>query len=564
MALAGLAPSAGAGERARDHELAARYLRMANDSLTDLGTATTADDGLVPAADGSLELTTPAGDLDADQRPDLITIRYVPRSDFDPDLSLRYSRGYDVSVRGRRGIDGTQLWTYSEKAAALGAYPIKLASGNGVLIAAYEINYSNLSAVYPYVYSLHLTTLTGAGDVSWQRTIAGPSAHVNFVGSAGAALPILRGLLDAVTGPAQDVMVDTVQFVRNGRTNNHPVQIQATVFDGATGNPASTATREQANADYYLEPFAIPGPDLDGDGLDDVLFVIQRGAEYPAALTASPAVISASKGSNGTELWNTQAAQFGGAVTVIPVGDATGDGKADLGVATYAPAGQPGVFLLSGADGSAVWSREGREVHAIGDASGDDKPDVGVVSYSVGDDLIRITLEGVPASGTATYTEAHELHGVSGASSLEGFVELVGDVQPDGASDWSLHLAANFNDGRPRRESDVLASGVTGHPLRGLDRERVLRGSITGQGDDLLRVTPHDGGGIEVTVTNGSNGNGVWNAVIGGGSPILDTLIAAVDLDADGRDEVVVNAFTSTGTMLAVLDGRDGSGLWAA
>ncbi len=537
--------------------MAARYLRMANDSLANLGMATAAAEGIVPAADGSLELTTPAGDLDADQRPDLVTIRYVPRADFDPDLSLRAYRGYDITIRGRRGVDGSQLWTYTEKAAALGAYPIRLTGGNGVLVAAYEVNFSNLSAVYPYVYTLHLTALTGTGAVSWDRTIAGPLANVNFVGSAGAALPIFRGLLDAVSGPAQDVMVDTVHFVRNGRTNNHPVQIQATILDGATGIPASTATRVQADADYYLEPFAIPGPDLDGDGLDDVLFVMQRGMSFPA-------VISASKGSNGVELWSSQVAQFGGAVSVIPVGDATGDGKADLGVATYAAAGEPGVFLLSGANGTAVWSREGREVHAIGDANGDGKPDVGVVSYEVGDDLIRIKLEGVPASGQAVYAEQHELHGVTGASSLEGFVELVGDVQPDGASDWSLHLAANFNDGRPRRESDVLASGATGRPLRSLDREKALRASITGVGDDLFRVTPHAGGGVELTVTNGSNGNGVWSAVVASGSAILDTLVATVDLDADGRDEVLVNAFTSSGTTLAVLDGRDGSTYWAA
>jgi hypothetical protein len=564
MAISGFSPSAGAAEARGDDELAERYLRMANEAMTDLGMATTASDGIVPASDGSVELTTPAGDLDADQRSDLITVRYVPRTDFDPDLSLRYSRGYDVTVRGRKGVDGSQLWSYTEQAAALGAYPIRLASGNGVLVASYEINYPNLTAVYPKVFRLHLTALTGAGAVSWERTIAGPEVHVNFVGSTAAELPIFRGLLNAVQGPAQDVMVDTVQVVRRGGTPNaHPVQVQATVLDGATGIPASTATRQQVNADYYVQPFAMPGPDLDGDGLDDVVFVIQRGELNHAAIPSSPAVISASKGSNGAELWSTQAAQFGGWVSVVSVGDATGDGKADLAVATYAAAGQPSVFLLSGNDGSAVWSREGWEVHAIGDANGDGRPDVGIVSYSTGDDLIRITLEAVTPGGQTLYTEAHELHGVTGANSLEGFVELVGDVQPDGAADWRLHLGANFNDGRPRRESVVLASGATGRSLRGLDRERVLRGSVSGQGDDLVRTTSPDGGGVELTVTNGSNGSAVWSAVVGEGSTVLDTVIATADLDADGRDEVLVNAFTSAGTTFAVLDGRDGSSLWA-
>ena len=551
------------GARSSD-DLAETYLRRATASFADLG-APAELVAAMDAADGSYEATLPVGDLDRDALPDAVTLRAVPRADFDPDLSLRAYRGYTITLRGRKGTDGGQLWTYTEQAAALFFVPTHLGEQDGVLVVSYEVNYSNLSAAYPYVFTMHLTQLRGDGTTAWDQRIAGPLANVNFVGSTGAMLPTFRGFVDAVGDPSDDPLVEALHYVRNGRTDNKPVLLEAIVLDGSTGRPASHAAHAVPRADYYTLPFVIPAPDLDGDGSEDSLFVIPRGAAPPVSVPPEllqRAELSVSSGADGTTVWSTQAIDFGGAIAIVQLDDATGDGTPDLAVSSYAPAGQPGVFLVSGASGATVWSREGRETQLLGDVNGDGRADVGVISYHAFENHIAIRIEGVDAGGAVAYVEQHELHGIAGATGLEGSVGAVGDVDGDGALDLAFHLRATFAEA-PAREADTLVSGANGRAMRALDREVSLGGTVSGLGADLLRVSPRSQG-VELTATRGATGDSVWATLIGQDRTITATTFAAADLDGDGRDELLVNAFGAEGTVLAVLGGRDGNTLWSA
>jgi hypothetical protein len=506
------------------------------------------------AADGSVEVSTPAGDLDGDQRPDVISLHAIPRTDFDPDLSLRYSHGYVFTLKARRGTTGAQVWTYTEKAAVLGAVPLDLGTEDGVLVVSYEINYTNGAVVYPYAFTMRLTALGSDGAVVWQEVLGGPMVHVNFVGAGGAALPLFRGLLDAVEGDADDVLVDSVEFFRSGGQGQHPVRLTATVLDGTDGLPASAASRVVTNADYYLEPFAIAAPDLDADGLDDCLFVIQRSVDAPAALTAT-------RGSDGAELWTTAAVQFGGSVSIVPAGDATGDGTTDLIANTFAAPGTAGVHLLSGRTGSTLWSRSGGAGYLLGDADADGRADAGILTYVTDGEFIGVRLEAITGSGNVLHEETHRLHGIGGAQSLAGSVDFLGDVEPDGARDVAVHLGATFVDA-PARALDVLASGATGRALRLLDRELPLGGVVTAGGHDLLRRSFPASGGVSLEVVDGLTGSQAWGSTVAEGLSVTEVVIAPANLSGDGADELLVNAMGAFGTRLFALASSDGSPRW--
>lgn len=526
------------------------YLDAARDSLTDLGAPSMSQ----AAADGSIEYTTPAGSLDSTPGGDVITSRFVLRSDFDPDLSLRYYRGYDFTIRGRSGAGGQVLWTYADKAAYAYAMPMRQPTGDGVLVAAYEVNYVNGSVAYAWAYSLKLTALDRTGATVWTKTFAGPYSHVNFAGGGGAALPIFRGLFDAVAGPTDDILVDSVDSARSSRAGQHPVRVEASVLNGATGDLASRAFRTVNNADYYIEPFVIPVGDLDGDGLDDCLFVLQASVDAPAAL-------SASKGSDGTELWSTGAVSFGGGIAIAGLGDATADGADDLAVSNFAAAPQPGVFLLSGRTGAVTWSGPGSGGYPIGDATGDGRPDMGLVEYVWDGSTVSARLAAVTGTGAVKYSETYSVADLEGAQSLSGLVEIAGDTNLDDADDLSLRLSGTV-DG-VTRSLHVLVSGATGLAARELDGESVFGASTDADGTDFINVSPREGGGVTLTITDGRTGDERWVAPLAEGKDVQTTQLYPDDLDGDGRAELLANAMGSAGTVFHLLS-SDGSVIWTA
>ncbi|MBN1763617.1 MAG: VCBS repeat-containing protein [Methanomicrobia archaeon] len=133
---------------------------------------------------------------------------------------------------------------------------------------------------------------------------------------------------------------------------------------------------------------AFPVDDLNGDGVADVIVVIEeRRAD---SVTETNVTIIAKVGKNGTHLWEEKENLAGyGEVQVVPVDDVDGDGKPDLIVSVWVASltndfWNGSVILKSGTNGTHLWNESinSTEEHfwlnafPVDDVDGDGKPDI--------------------------------------------------------------------------------------------------------------------------------------------------------------------------------------------
>lgn len=158
--------------------------------------------------------------------------------------------------------------------------------------------------------------------------------------------------------------------------------------------------------------------DLSGDGVADVLCA--GGAGVEAALLLS--------GADGTTLWSHAAGSS--VADVSPVADLTGDGVPD--VLAVGGLAAPFARLLSGADGTSLWSvalpGPGSCVLAGPDISGDGLPDV-LAGYFASPAPCLRALSG--ADGAPLWTADDVLHGVT-------MLAPISDVDGDGLHDTAI------------------------------------------------------------------------------------------------------------------------------
>lgn len=214
--------------------------------------------------------------------------------------------------------------------------------------------------------------------------------------------------------------------------------------------------------------------------------------------------------------------------SVAGAGDVNGDGYGDLIVGATADNGATGrVYVLSGADGSEIWSqpgggpgyRLGSAVGLIGDVNGDGVPD-----QVAGSDGL--------ASGGAFTGEAYVFSGVDGA-----IIYTLRPKDPSQSVTFGQFFASGAGDMNADGVPDIYVGDYAGH--NGAGAYYVFSGA--------------DGRLLRVTVGQPGMGLGPGRGV--------------EDLDGDGYDDVVVGAYTystrtasSAGRVFAI-SGRTGKTL---
>lgn len=324
---------------------------------------------------------------------------------------------------------------------------------------------------------------------------------------------------------------------------------KAFVYDGADGSVLNTVVGSQ----FEVLGFGVAaGGDADADGVPDYAL----GAPSFPGLPSRVLVFSGANHLQLLEIQDPSGSRLGFDLHFID--DVNGDGHDDLvaGATTdsTAAAGAGRVDVISGADGSVLWSQTGLSagaalgsaVSSLGDLNGDGIAEVGAGAFGAGRALgpnqIRPGEAYVLDGATGAYLQTFEPNGTGGAFG-QFFVHDAGDVDADGVSDVYV---SDFSDKIGGR--GYVFSGATGDKLRQINAENPGDGLGMGRGagdvdgdgfDDLLigAFTSSDGAAQagKCYVVSGKNGQYLrtYTATLSGAQVGFD-VVRLGDANADG------------------------------
>lgn len=249
--------------------------------------------------------------------------------------------------------------------------------------------------------------------------------------------------------------------------------------------------------------------------------------------------------------------------SVAGVGDVNGDGYADL-IIGATNAAQPGatitntgrIYMISGQDGSTLWTRDGVEQDAllggglgvVGDLNSDNVPDVVVSARGAGPNGQgqAYLLSGV--DGEIIYTL--EPTGPAGTPPTYGrfFTSGAGDVNLDGTPDI---FVGDYNAARDEANSTGRAyiySGVDGSPLHVLEAE--TDGDGLGPGRGIPDVNGDGHADIIVGAWTSSAGSPVGGKIYlysGRDKALLGTVTGTLENDSLGVDALSLGDISGDG-----------------
>ncbi len=276
---------------------------------------------------GSLVFATTAGDLNGDGQTDVMINEILATESFIP-----YS-----SVSAIVGCNGTVIWSRPNLLAMTFAYPVK------------DIRKDNATEFLVHVF----------GPDSMNNSIFTRIARVS--GSNGTNLDerIFFGAL-AIEYPAGNLTNDLVQdsiaaiYQLNesktigGVDEEAPLNISATMFEARDGHDHKMLW----NHSFAGPALAMPAIDLTGDGRDELLVYLIKYAQN-GSISSDIAVL---RGSDGNMVWQHS---FAGLVFAVPGPDLTGEGHPDLMVYKLSESESAEVLAVKGDDGRLLWSKEG-------------------------------------------------------------------------------------------------------------------------------------------------------------------------------------------------------------
>jgi hypothetical protein len=404
----------------------------------------------------------PAGDLSGDGHGDVLDERHV--TDGERDVA---------SITARDGRTGRALWRWKAPYPDSGVLNattgrIGLSGRLGVLVVSNSFQVSTDATV------VTLRALSGrTGRQVWRRRISsGPDGDIELVDAA-----------HELPGRDEDLVVALVGA--GSRALLRPL-----VVSGVDGHLHRLPPHPGAG-----EPEVIltPTPDLDGDGLDDL--VMARGGSHPG--------IVAEDGSTGRTLWVIRKPGFRrGNAIVTPVGDLTGTGSPDLVITTNPPhfKGRQLQSLVQGNDGRIMWTKRADDVLAVHRAGPQLQPAVDLV------DELRpakdrpgragATVRAFTVNGHPIYQTTHTVTDPSPDVTADISVTVAGDFQADGARDLQLsivgstrHYVSGWIDSRTGQLHKIpLLTNPVGH----LSHHK---------GSDLIELQPGGSESSHLTIT---------------------------------------------------------------
>lgn len=491
----------------------------------------------------------PAGDLDADGKPDLIaqTVRWV-------------DGGQDVlQVAGVKGTDGSLLWDRHFRGYIAGAVPAVVNGAGGVLVFEHNANGTGADADVAWAgavdVSLTVTALDAGGATAWTRTFSG--AFQEALAFAYVAYgyvvrldtyPVLAGVLDA----DGDGNTDVLMSIASGVYQCSGVCIAAITVDAVAVRGDGTTTGPVSRSSTTSEPVLYAAPDLAGAGHDHALFLTEEDGN---GLHVDAIDLAAS-----TSLWSTTVAEAA-YPEPIAVGDINQDGGVDIVAwSPYSFYGEP-QSVLGGKDGAVLWARPMGLPFALNGA-------VGLVETfnDFEHDTMGVTYAAVDGAGNTQYERSYAVPR-SYEAEFEVYPDL-GDLDGDGVSD-SAHkmVVADFDTQSFVTEAGAV-SGRTGDKLWNGTPGRSLKG---GPGPRDMAAVSLDDGVVKLTRIAGASGLPRWSAETPGntyaspfghdvtGDGMADVALSAGTRDYDGDD---YESYFSVDGEPVVFDGVTGQRLW--
>jgi len=388
-----------------------------------------------------------------------------------------------------------------------------------------------------------------------------PQAGAGFGNSVAVGDVNGDGKADIAVGvPAEGVGANTQQ----GRTY---------VFSGTDSSRLLTLDTPNPQAGAYFG-YSVAVGDVNGDGRDDI--AAGAPAEGVGANTqhGRAYVFSGADGSLLLTLDTPNPQVGGGFGNSVAVGDVNGDGKADIGVGTPGESvgtntQQGRTYVFSGANGSLLFTLDtsspqasagfGNSV-AVGDANGDGKADIAV---------------GAPGEGVGTNTQQGRTYVFSGANgslllTLDtpdpqagawfGASVAVGDVNGDGKADIAVGVPAEGVGANTQQGRTYVFSSANGSLLLSLDTPNpqasayfgnsVAVGDVNGDGKaDITVGVPTEGVGANTQqgrayVFSGANGSLLLtlDTTNPQASAYFGNSVAVGDVNGDGKADIAVGA----------------------
>lgn len=284
-----------------------------------------------------------------------------------------------------------------------------------------------------------------------------------------------------------------------------------------------------------------PIGDADGDGVADV-----------ATFTASTATGWSSD--SGRSLWQRTVAGSDG---IEPRADVNGDGVADLDVFSINNDESVQNVLLNARNGTVVYSAKSEHLPApFGDANSDGIADY-VAFTALGTFGKSCGVRHVAYSGRSGAQLWNKTYLVNNVKCFAMVSESAGDVDADGAVDFFVQQQIDSGNANGRiingHDGGLRSANPTGVPVRGW---------VDGFGADFARISA--GATLRVSTTSGATGQSIWTFQRAESPPLTVEAHHAGALTADGRAEVIVTGRYQNGEQheAVVINGATGKLLW--
>lgn len=504
-----------------------------------------------------------------------------------------------TSVTALEGDTGRKLWHRPPPASKDAAvFPMAAdvgPKGGGLILVEVEgIGFETTEMTYTF------RAVNDHGKDLWSH-----EEHTTIVGSWPISFSadnylVTAGVFDAVKGPTSELLLASGPVVTPPNSSLQSGIIEASVLDGRDG---AQTVHPIPEVGVGFVPFAATVGDLDGDKLDDYVFLNSRptpglGGEGEPQVTLHDGLVSERRGSDGVVGWTTGGLDFEEQnLSVIDLGDVTRDGVSDVIVEAnpYYVDETEATYLIEGTEGSLQWKRPGQWPYSPGDIDKDGRADLLTQSYYSGKGFTatKVWAHGIDGNRLwkKEFRTEHPLYDC--CSSLFHFDDSwgVGDVDGRGLVDGGIYHFPPF----------VIDANLDNEDEADLEGENIVidarRGKVlTRGGEDLypLGISVDDGtadiayiewvapGDLSIRVMDGAGEKVVLETLVGFDIPLSPNVyfeLQAVRVDGDRCGDLVLTvesrvpaskrkpsaeaSAASVATYEVVMDGGNGSLLWA-